>query len=267
MPSALRPAEWWGTFTIPRGTAGRFHIGPLVVSVTRLSHEWLVCRERPEGKGDEDVRVELPVPAAPPPVGARVTRYATASETESFRILPVLPDRTVVTRPERPLTILPHTQVTLYVGSPVWVRLLQGEGEGEPLGDLPVSRAKEAWSGPSTREGELCYATRTAGRLSLDEVALRPHRVMTSVSIRNGASTPFVCDRVNLPVRRLSVYTSDEGRLWTESVALEHTADAELARLDVHRTPPKEASHAALVSGPRDTVDGGLFRAFGNLFG
>jgi hypothetical protein len=191
-----------------------------------------------------------------------LTRYATVSETDKLRILPVLPDRTVVTRPENPLTILPRTRVTLYVGSPVWARLLQGEDE--MLGDVPVSPPKEAWVGPSTREGELCYATHTYGRLVRDEAVHAPHRVMTAVTIENRAEQPFVCERVNLPVRRLSVYASVDGRLWTEAVTMQR--EGELAHLVVNEKPPAAASGATLLTGPRDLDDGGMFRAFGTWF-
>jgi hypothetical protein len=182
-----------------------------VLTVSRLSHEWQVHREASSDPDEGGVKVELGRTVTEPSPDASVTRYATASDTSTCRIVPVLPDRTVVTRPERPLTILPRTEVVLYVGSPVWVRLLQGENEA--LGDLPVSTPKEAWLGANTMEGEPCYATHTLGRLELDTKILRPHRVMTAVSIQNGTDTPFVCRQVNLPVRQLSVYASEEGRL------------------------------------------------------
>ncbi|HEX4339301.1 MAG TPA: hypothetical protein VH062_25515 [Polyangiaceae bacterium] len=274
---------WWGSFTIPVGQAGRFRIGPLAIKVIRLANEWQVRREHPEDGNERIVSTEVPAPPSRAPAtldsmllrptkdapepnrDARettITRYVTASDTPKLRILPVLPDRTVVTRPENPLTILPETRVTLYVGSPVWVRLLQGEDE--MLGDLPVSPPKEAWLGPNTREGELCYATRTYGRLVLDEASLAPHRVMTAVSIENKSEQPFVCERVNLPVRRLSVYASEGGRLWTEPVTMERSG--ELARIVVGDSPPPVAPGAVRVTGPRDIEDGGMFRAFGTLF-
>jgi hypothetical protein len=270
-------AVWWGGFSVPIGRTARFRIGPLALAVSRLPHEWQVRREHAEGSAEQTASVEVPASADEPPVTGlmrarperkddasevTLTRYATASETTKLEILPVLPDRTVVTRPENPLTILPNTRVTLYVGSPVWARLLQGNDE--MLGDVPVSPPKEAWLGPSTREGELCYATHTYGRLSLDEGALAPHRVMTAVTIENRVPQPFVCERVNLPVRRLSVYSSPQGRLWTESVTLER--EGELANLVVDSRPPDIASGATRITGPRDLDGGGLFRAFGTLF-
>jgi hypothetical protein len=281
VPAPSAPPRWWGSYNIPLGEAGRFRIGPLTLKVLRLSHEWQVRREQAEDRSDRSVSAEVPTPVSRVPATMdstqlraannsvrpesremTITRYATASDTVRLRILPVLPDRTVVTRPEKPLTILPDTRVVLYVGSPVWARLLQGDNE--VLGDVPVSPPKEAWLGANTRDGELCYATRTYGRLVLDETALAPHRVTTAVAIENKSPQPFVCERVNLPVRRLSVYATEDGRLWTEAVTMERSG--ELARLVVDERPPPIAVNAELVSGPRDTEDGGMFRAFGTLF-
>jgi hypothetical protein len=236
-----------------------------VVTVARLEREWRISRETLD-ENDSGVSIDQNLPVEEPTETANVTRYATASTSERFRIVPVLPDRSVVTRPERPISILPRTEVRLYVGSPLWVRLMQGNDE--PIGELPASPPKEAWVGPSTRDGELCYATRTYGRLRLDDAALLPHRVMTSVAINNGSEQTFVCDHVSLPVRRLSVYASSEGRLWTETISLERGESEDLAALEVSSGPPEEAHGATLLSGPRDVGErGGHFRAFGALFG
>lgn len=255
-------SAFWSELTISHGRAVRIRLGPLVVTVARLEHEWRILRESIDGT-DDDVSIERDVAIEEPDPSANVTRYVTGSKTERLRIVPVLPDRSVVTQPDHPLSILPRTEVRLFVGSPLWVRFLQGADE--PLGELPASPPKEAWVG-STQDGELCYATRTYGRLRIDDAALLPHRVMTPVTINNGSSHTFLCDHVSLPVRRLSVYASSEGRLWTEAVSLEHRSE-ELARLEVSPGAPPEAHNAVLLSGPRDAgPSGGRFRAFGALF-
>jgi hypothetical protein len=258
------PSAFWSELTIPHHRAVRIRLGPLVVTVARLDYEWRITRES-VGRGDSEVSIQENISIEEPAPNASVTRYATANETERFRIVPVLPDRSVLTRPERPISILPRTEVRLYVGSPLWIRLLQGADS--PLGELPASPPKEAWVGSTTRDGEFCYATRTYGRLRLEDAALLPHRVMTSVAINNESGQAFVCDHVSLPVRRLSVFASSEGRLWTEPISLERSANEEFAKLDVSSGPPEEARGATLLSGPRDAGQrGGRFRAFGALF-
>lgn len=255
--------EWWGNFNVPKGREGRLRIGPLCLVIQRLPHEWQVVRYDAADREETNARVEVPRDLQDPPPRAEVTRFVTRRDATEMHVVPILPDRTVLTRPERPLTLLPHTMVTLYVGSPVWVQLLQ-EG-AELIGELPTSSPKRAWLGPDTMRGELCYATRTVGRLSLSESTLRPHRVMTPVEIHNDADTPLLCEQVNLPVRRLSVFSS-EGRLFTETVKLSRAESDELARVDVSYGPPREAGEARLLSAPRDTETGSLFHAFGRLF-
>ena len=264
---ATADARWWGEFRIPHGQAGRWRIGPLSLIVTRLKHEWQVARETSD-RPATDCAVELPIEPTEPSPKAIVTRYATAGKGEQLNVWPVLPDRSIVTRPESPLSVLPRNKVTIYVGSPLWIRLEEEHGDDDkPLADLPAQPAKETWWGPSPRIGELCYATRTFGRVRLDEASRFPHRVMTAVAIKNDASSPLAIERLNLPVRRLSVYAAKDGRLWTESVTLERADDEEMAALDVGKGPPKVARDAELVSRARDRdQDHVLFRAFGTLF-
>ncbi len=257
--------EWWGTFTIPVGQERLFRIGPLILIVQRLPHEWQVIRhDAPDGL-ETELAVDEPRRSEEPPPRSQVTRFATGSDGTDVRIVPILPDRTVITRPERPLTLLPNTTVTLYVGSPAWVRLL--EDGSEPIGEVPISPPKLAWLGPNTTEGELCYATRTVGRLSLSDSTLRHHRVMTPVAIHNEASTPFVCEQVNLPVRRLAVYASPNGRLFTEAMTLVRAHSDEFARVEVTHGAPPQAPGGKALSAARDVESESAFRAFGRLFG
>jgi len=260
-------ARWWGEFRIPHGKAGRWRIGPLCLIVTRLKHEWYVARETGE-RPTTDCSVELPTEPPAPNQKAIVTRYATARQSELLNVWPVLPDRSIVTRPESPLSVLPRTEVVIYVGSPLWIRLEEEQGDDDkPLADLPAQPAKETWWGPSPRVGELCYATRTVGRIRLDEASRFPHRVLTAVTIKNDAGLPLAIERLNLPVRRLSVYAAKDGRLWTESVTLERAEAEEMAALEVGREPPKVARDAELISRARDSDRTNvLFRAFGTLF-
>jgi hypothetical protein len=170
----------------------------------------------------------------------------------------------VITKPEHPISILPRQKLTIYVGTPLWVRLLADE----PLGELPLQPPKLTWWGTNTREGELCYASRTQGRLRVEDAALYPHRVLTAVLVDNDSDQPLSFDRLNIPVRRLGVFAARNGRLWTEAVTLERAAGEELAVLKIGDEAPDVAKDAELVSEPRDADrEHSLFRAFGSLFG
>jgi hypothetical protein len=159
--------------------------------------------------------------------------------------------------------VLPEQEVTVYVGSPLFIRLEADES----LDDLPALPPKYTWWGPNTREGELCYATRTPGRLRLEDAVRYPHRVLTAVAIQNGADEPLTFERLNLPVRKLAVYAARDARLWTELVRLVRKKKEPFAELHVESAPPEIAKGAEQLSPPRDPAKTHfLFRAFGSFF-
>ena len=132
--------------------------------------------------------------------------------------------------------------------------------------ETPLERPPDTWIGPSTREGELCYATRSAARLDRASVPLHPHRALTELRIENGASDTLHLERVSLAVPYLSVYAARDGALWTESVVLERTASATLGKLEIGHPPvPSEVEK---ITPPRlSPAPGGIFvRAFSALF-
>lgn len=260
------PRHWWGPLTVQHGRAARFRVGPLILTIMRLENEWRLWRDTSGDANDRSLQVERDAEPPEPGPSAIVSRYGLADGSTTIEVTPVMPDRAVVTRPEHPFTVPAHDNVTVYVGCPLWLRVAQGAPHPKPLEDFPAFRPSQCWWGPNTRQGQLCYATRTYGRLRLDETVVYPHRVTTAVEIRNRADQPLLVERVNLPVGRLSIYVSRDGRLWTQKMTLERAAGQD-ATLNVGKETPPEAHAAKLVSGPRQAASQRmLFQAFGGLF-
>lgn len=235
------------------------------MTVTRLDNEWRICRESSGNPFDAAVRVGEPAKPSEPAPNATLDRYGVADRSESISLRPLMADRSVVTRPEHPLSIPPRQTVFMYVGMPVWVRL-GADGPERSLGEFPAYQPTETWWGPDTMEGEVCYATLTYGRLRLGDVVVYPHRVLAAVRIQNDADKPLYMERLNLPARTLSIFAAPDGRLWSEEVTLARTAGEDYADLTVGKAPPAQAGKATLVSPPRDPARAGVFRAFGRLF-
>jgi hypothetical protein len=116
-------------------------------------------------------------------------------------------------------------------------------------------------------EGELCYASRTAGRLRLSDLELRPHRAVVPVVIRNQAKEPLLVERIRILMQYLSLYRAANGTFWTPQLTVERASTGDLAALHVEKEPPREAVGARLVREPRSEPNSSLiFRAFGGLF-
>jgi hypothetical protein len=116
-------------------------------------------------------------------------------------------------------------------------------------------------------EGELCYASRTYARLSLENIPTRSHRAVTKLSVHNQADSQLSVERLNLPVPYLSLFESRDGLLWTQAVTMIRTRDTGMAAFRVEKDPPAEAKDARPLSGPRlQPEQTMIIRAFGTFF-
>jgi len=257
---------WWGTFEVPHGQARRWTIGPLTLWAARFAGEWRLARTS-EGNGGA-LAVERGIAVAVDELGTATStvRYGVEGGGESLTLTPALADRPVVSRPDRPFVVSAGASVTLFLGTPLWLRVRDG---GRDLTDEPIARPSDTWFGPPTEEGELCYASRTFCRLLLDEVPLMPHRATTAVTIRNQTSDPLMLERLKLPVTSLGLYVAGDGRLWTESATFEWMQGTEMAAFRVEPGAPSRAPVAEPLAPPRmpSTSPSVVVRAFSTLFG
>jgi hypothetical protein len=257
--------RWFGQFELPANTAGHWQVGPYRLWLQRNPNEYKVTSSHGDDPHETTVRVDVPTDNDHPSEQTAVRRFAFDRTVASVTIAPALADRAVVVNPQEPLHLPPKERVSLYISTPIWIQLVVG-GDSAPLVDEPTLRPTDTWFGPSTMRGELCYATKTAARLTLENLPPRPHRVVSVVEIRNRARTTLTVDRLRIPFVHLSVYVAATGDLWTESVAFEHVEEEDMASVRLGSGPPVDAAGAVQIAGPRTPIDDGLLtRTFGRL--
>lgn len=196
-----------------------------------------------------------------------VMRFSLRQTTGLLVLAPGLADRAVITRPESEFFIPPGEEITLFVTTPLWVRVEAGEPL-KTLQEMPIFRPSDTWFGPSTLAGELCYATRSHCHTDIAKLAFRPHRAITPILVRNFGDDSLLLERLNLPVPYLSLFVSGSGHLWTQAVTFTREADGKVVSLKFDKQAPIQAVNAKLLSGPRKESDRNLIiRAIGALFG
>lgn len=244
-----KETDWWGEWVFEVGDARRWRIGPTTLWIERRAREWVIDRVTEPDPFSEALEVASPGGADDRPVD-RVTVLRLAGDRASgggLRLVPKLADRQVIARPEMPFRVLPEQSTTVYVGSPVWLAL-EAVPEGSPIDEFPLFRPSDTWFGPNTREGDLCYATRTRCRMDPNELRWNPHRAVTQVTIRNPHPNPLPVHRINLPVSLLSLCSTRPGRLVTPPITYTRRgSDEAIAELEIGSPP----NGAAIVSGPR----------------
>jgi len=259
-------SSWWGDKRLEEDEAALWRIGPLALAVYRGRREWQVAYEW-EPARSESQQWEFHRAAALPEEPAHHERFVVGETGDRIALRPTLADRPIVSLPRLPFHLLPQREVTLYVGSPVWVRVAAGEPASMLL-ELPSRRLSDTWFGDTTRKGELCYASQTRALLNSDNLPILNRSAVTPVLIRNRAAKPLFLQRLKLPVPLLSLFCDRQRRLWTESVTLTRAEESDMASLEVRKGAPREAPTAELLTPPRTAIETGLWiRAFSNLFG
>lgn len=254
------PVPWWQPVKLKPGDCWRSSIGPLSVYLQRHPDEWLLAWESEEESTEHQGVCCAAIAAIPESLP--LSRYVFHDSPPSFCLKPRLQDRPVVVRTTQPVHVPPGEQVTFYISSPVCVSIELNDLKTQ-LRELPTVQLSDTWFGPSTREGELCYAAKTKARNDKSEVPLRSHRAVTPVSLRNRSEAMLAIEKLSIPLPFLAVYGQADGSLWTDPVSLEHNGEDQLATLKIGSRP----AGTTLLSPARIPVQKNrVVRAIINLF-
>lgn len=253
-----------GTFVFEEEETATFLVGSLDLRVWSRAGEWRLAVVY-----DRDPlldRASVTKPAGPwsPPPGAKLQRVASDAGDRVLVLEVALADRDVVVRPDPPLTVLPGDAVQIFVGTPLWLRVLTGDGR--TIAEIPTVRMTHTWFGPSPREGELCYALRSRARVSAAEMPRRPHRAIAVLSVTNEADDRLVLERLKVPVPHLAVFRAEDGSHWTQSLSIVRSRGRDDAKVQVDAGPPEVAGSVESVADARlRGTPGMLVRAFDAL--
>lgn len=258
--------QWWGDFSFNELELRSWSIGERSFVIQRLVDEWKIWNIETQTELDSEIvlsdgqHIDLD--------GDKVAgRYLEKQTATTLRVAPRLADKSVVTRPASPVTILAGEKVKLFVTTPIWfsvTALLQKEC----LIDVPFWRPSDTWFGASTIDGDICYAKYTSARTRLEDLVMRSHRATTPITVKNNHNKAFTINRLNVPVNFLSLYSDMEHNLWTSGISIERNHDSAHVEVHIESSDLNESSENIQISDPRKASDQGkLIRRISNLFG
>ncbi len=258
---------WWGEYRLENRQTGCWRIGPLSLWIQPQHPEWRIAYRSSTDLGLTDIEINVPCGQEIPAGVENLLRFGFSAPGNWLKIQPMLADRPVISRPGKPLFLPPGEAITLYVSSPLWLRVQAGERRSV-LSEFPVHQPSDTWFGSPMDEDGYSYSAVTRALTSLQDFPYSPVRAVTPVVIRNVATNILPIERLNLPVPFLSLYEAENGSLWTQSVTLEREEDdGELALLKLGRTLPEFLGQGRLLAEPRQHAEKNLvFQAFSRFF-
>ena len=268
LDDADRRPTWWGQYSITIDQTALWGIGPLKLAIRRQVDEWQIGYETKKYIDPDITSWQFQPNGSDADLHdcANIARYSSIDAAETLWIHPFLADRALVSRPVTPLYIPARGTAIIFVRSPLWLRIAVGD-DPVPLQESPIHRPSDTWFGPTTMEGELCYASQTSARLNLDNIPVGPHHAVTQVTIRNRANSQLLVEHLKLPVPYLALFEAVDGLLWTQGVTMTRARDTDMANLQFGSDPPERAGAVKLLSTPRQTANiKTAIHAFGALF-
>ena len=252
---------WWGTYDLSDKGSLQKQIGPLLIEVKQLKNEWCIYYEQQNELLDAIEENQPEVIDFSFDEDMFKERYVLDEFPPKVTLIPALADRPFVTRPSTPFYIPSRQSVVIYVSTPLWVKIGVGE-EDFQLTEIPTIRPSDSWFGPNTIRGELCYASRTKARLSVDELPKRYHRAITPIEIINKDDSHLLLEKINLPVPYLHLYEIAGKYLWTQGVRMVRKEEDEPALLEILKGPPSQAADGAvfLSESRKETVEDNIIK-------
>ena len=163
--------------------------------------------------------------------------------------VPVLPNRPLVVRPDRSLTILPGESAVFFLEIPVWFRLDAGE-DGSMIFEEPLSILSNTWFGDPVN-GELCYTLDVRLHQSIDSVDPCAYLAICPLSLTNDSRQGLPFEKVCLHAENLSVFKGAK-RLWTNGLSVLFRGQDQGSQIQLDSEQPSFDDELVLASPARE---------------
>ncbi|HVO39110.1 MAG TPA: hypothetical protein VMV03_08790 [Spirochaetia bacterium] len=229
--------------------------------VERMENEWHVLSLSPE-KWRGGVRRE-PVSRAQKPTSSQWRHYL-HKQSGPVQPIPVLPDKPVVVRPDRALTLLPGQEALFFLEIPVWFRLCTTVPRHLRIFEEPIAILSKTWFGdPIT--GELCYGLATRLHQGIDSVEPTSFNAVCPLSIANDSDSDLAFEKICLHVENLNVFRAAK-RLWANKLNVVFRGPDQATQIEIDRDAPRFEKGLSLFGPARQPSAGwNIRRTFGML--
>lgn len=208
--------NWFGVTQFELSQTKCWQVGERFIALKRMEREWTLWNQETNNETNEPITLlEQDVPTLANLVAP--SRFMVSETSNTIHLEPSLADRAVVAKPSSPLIVLPKQRIDVYVSTPLWFSIFVGNSN-QLIADIPLWRPSDSWFGPSTMEGDLCYAKYTDAKTELSLLTKYSGRAITEVSLHNEKSEPLIVEKLNIPAPSLKLYINQQGEAWTQKV-------------------------------------------------
>ena len=211
--------QFWSVRRVADDRVTLARLGPLRLWLARAEREWGYAVEH--GEAGTEV---MDIAQVPEDVVSRQLDWTNAAFREApreFCLRAAVPDRSVVVKPEHPVTLPEGESATLFAPVPAFIQMVVLSGRREVvLGRIASRRLSDTWFG-SPLEGELCYSLPRFATLDRDSLQVYPNEILCVLEIHNKSDEPLVLEKLCLRPGYVALYCGAQ-HLWASQVLIQH---------------------------------------------
>lgn len=255
MTTAPTSDTLWNSLPFSGSEPIHYQFGPLSVWIQKIENDFILYLKR---TSTEEIRCSVGTGNIPADLKAS-DRFAYDGEFEAIQAVPMLPERSIVVRPENPLKIISGQKTLFFVSIPLTIRfeLLQGPHR-TTLVDIPTQVLSNTLFG-DTMTGELSFALKTAAKHRLETVTKRRWRAICAVTVVNKSDRNLDLQRLCVQSRHLGCFQGKDF-LWTHPIVVTHRSEKEEIVVTFGDEPPSFEAIGEQLSEAREPVKKSLLR-------
>ena len=204
------------------------------IYVERVEQEWHVLSVADRQNAREASRTIIERSRKP---ASSEWRHYLSQESDPVQPQPVLPDRGIVAKPDRSLTLLAGESAKFFLEIPVWFRMNAGRERQVQVFEEPLAVLSNTWFGDPVN-GELCYGLATRLHQSMSSIVPAAWRAVCPMAVTNDSATDLAFERICLHVQNLAVFRGPE-RLWTNGLSVLFRGAEQASHIQVSPGPPE----------------------------
>jgi hypothetical protein len=231
-------------------------IGSVEIRLRYAQHDWHVASEAVDESSSD--RPFKPLRGKKIQEPSSWSRWTSTEESLTAQLVPALPDKPVVVRPEASIRIPGKQTAMFFVGIPLWVRITVGKDRAMNLCEIPTMNLSKTWFG-DVISGELGYSLKTRAMRDLSGVEPRASRATCSVLIDNSSASDLTFQRLCLHTEHLALFRSEK-RLWANQVNVLYRGEEQGSQIDLTANPPDLEGPCERITDPRVKPDKNLLR-------
>jgi hypothetical protein len=243
----------WQKYKIEEGKIYSGKPGKIRFWIKKQQKIWQFCSSEKDSNeiSDEGIQQVSKLPA-----GVEWTNIVADKHTGLY-IVPALPDRPVIIKPEKIFTILAGTTIDIFARIPVWIQLYASSVKVENLIiEFPSIELSSTWFGDPDN-GELAYSLPGTIHYQFVKEKITAYDAICPIQIRNDSDSVLNFQRLSVPVNELNIY-SNQQILVSNQVRFHYKGEDKTSEVQIVSGSPTLVENLKQLSSARSKVNTGL---------